>query len=572
MTAAMSKVFCSVLVLAASLSGRAMAQAPLADRAISEAQARALLRTSAFRVGHALAPFCAAKAVPDAGAGVLAMPKDPARRVQAFAVVEGGPAYLAGLRDRDSVLAINSRATGDQTQLDLMQQAWRPAVAAALKGAPLVLRIRTEGADAQEREISIKPLPICHGGAAQLKAGELEDELRIAGTAGLDPATLMVFLQARTAGFAALEGNSQGHSLQTFGQVLNLLAAIKGKPMSDTLRDTAPYTQADHLRADFVAMLALQRAGQPLDKYPDYLGQNPAVHGTEMGLKRQNVSYSADQLKLLKEIMQLVVARDFGAAAEKVSFSLPPGLAAPSAAVAGAASSVAAPPSAVADPVPAPVTPAPVVRAPVLVAAVPAVEKRMPVHAQPVPPASGFAPDTSPQYLPRKLTDKGLSIYERWLTAPAPKAVAISGRGAIGTRVGPNAMQEALAACNQHGTECALYAVDDHVVWDPASEAALAAAAYRRKLELAMPDATGYAALDDIDAVPRLGAKGRELYREWLDKPFPRAVAISEKGAIARGYGDEGLATALENCERFKSPCRLYAVNDKVVFVPFAPK
>ena len=558
MVSAMRKFFCSVLVLAAGPSGSAMAQAPLAD-SITEAQARALLRTSAYRIGHALAPICAAKAVGDAGALVLTLSKDPSRRVQAFAVVEGGPAYLAGLRDRDTVLSVNGRATGDQTQLELMQQVWRPAVNAALNGAPMVLRIKTEGADVQEREVSIKPLAICHGTAAHLKTRELDDELRIAGTAGLDPGTLMVFLQARTAGFAAVEANSQGQSLKTFGQVMNLLAAIKGKPTSDTLRDVAPYTQADYLRADFVAMLALQRAGQALDKYPDYLSQNPALHGTEMGLKRQNVSYSTDQLKLLKEVRQLVAAREFGAAAQKVSFSLPPGLATASAAMAGISNVPAAPPAAE-----APVS-ASVVPASALVAAVPA-------HAQPVPPPSGFAPDTSPQFLPRKLGDRGFSIYERWLTAPAPKAVAISGRGAVGTGRGVNAMQDALALCNQHGAECALYAVDDHVVWDPASEAALAAAAYRRKLELPVPDVTGFAALEDIDAVPRLGAKGRGLYREWLDKPFPRAVAISEKGAIARGYGDVGIAKALENCERFKSPCRLYAVDDKVVFVPFAPK
>lgn len=559
MAVVMRKVLCCALVLATGMSGRAMAQAPLVEP-ISEAQARALLRTTAFRVGHALAPICAAKAVGDVGAGVLARPKDPGRPVQAFAVVEGGPAYLAGLRDRDAVLSINGRATGDQTQLELMQQVWRPALSAALSGAPMVLRIRTDGVDAQEREISIRPLAICHGTAAHLKASELEDELRIAGRAGLDPVTLMMFLQARTAGLATVADNSPGRSLQLLGLTMNLLAAIKGKPTSDTLRDTPPYTQADYLRADFVAMLALQRAGQALEKYPDYLDQHPTLHGTEMGLKRQNVGYSADQLKLLKEVMQLVAAREFGAAAEKVSFSLPPGLA-PSAAVAAAVA-----------PIPASLAPAPAVPAPVLVASVPTVQNRVPVHAQPVPPSSGFAPDTSPQYLPRKLGDKGVSIYERWLAIPAPKAVALSGRGAIGIGRGTNAMQDALALCNQHGAECALYAVDDRVVWDSASEAGLAAAAYRRKLELPVPGATSYAALDDIDAVPRLGVRGRELYREWLDKPFPRAVAISEKGAIARGYGEVGMAKALENCERFKSPCRLYAVDDKVVFVPFEPK
>ncbi len=81
------------------------------------------------------------------------------------------------------------------------------------------------------------------------------------------------------------------------------------------------------------------------------------------------------------------------------------------------------------------------------------------------------------------------------------------------------------------------------------------------------PPATGFAKVDDVDAVPRLGSKGRELYLEWLSKPFPRAVAVSDKGAMARGYGSHAMQQAVQNCEKlFGNPCRLYAVDDQVVW------
>ena len=81
-----------------------------------------------------------------------------------------------------------------------------------------------------------------------------------------------------------------------------------------------------------------------------------------------------------------------------------------------------------------------------------------------------------------------------------------------------------------------------------------------------VPPASGFAALDNADAVPRVSEKGKALYREWLDKPFPRAVAVSFKGAIARGYGRSAMETAIKNCEKFDTPCRLYAVDDAVVW------
>lgn len=81
-----------------------------------------------------------------------------------------------------------------------------------------------------------------------------------------------------------------------------------------------------------------------------------------------------------------------------------------------------------------------------------------------------------------------------------------------------------------------------------------------------VPPSTKFAALDDVDALPRVTPTGRSLYREWLTKPFPRAVALSDKGAIARGYGTDAMDRAIRVCQKFNNPCRLYAVDDQIVW------
>ena len=82
----------------------------------------------------------------------------------------------------------------------------------------------------------------------------------------------------------------------------------------------------------------------------------------------------------------------------------------------------------------------------------------------------------------------------------------------------------------------------------------------------AVPAPTQFAALADVDRLPKVSENGKALYREWLTKPFPRAVAVSGQGALARGYGAQAIETAVRNCEKLGDPCRLYAVDDQVVW------
>jgi dienelactone hydrolase len=79
---------------------------------------------------------------------------------------------------------------------------------------------------------------------------------------------------------------------------------------------------------------------------------------------------------------------------------------------------------------------------------------------------------------------------------------------------------------------------------------------------------TDYAALDNVDAVPYLKAGGREQYRAFLSKPFPRAFAVSASGAWSWAEdGDDPVEQVLATCQKSSSqPCKLYAVNDSVVW------
>lgn len=79
---------------------------------------------------------------------------------------------------------------------------------------------------------------------------------------------------------------------------------------------------------------------------------------------------------------------------------------------------------------------------------------------------------------------------------------------------------------------------------------------------------TDFAALDNIDAVPYLKGAGREGYRAFLAKSFPRAFAVSPSGAWSwAADGDSPRTRVLANCEKnSKERCKLYAIDDYVVW------
>ncbi|CAL8475508.1 dienelactone hydrolase family protein [Caballeronia sp. S22] len=83
-----------------------------------------------------------------------------------------------------------------------------------------------------------------------------------------------------------------------------------------------------------------------------------------------------------------------------------------------------------------------------------------------------------------------------------------------------------------------------------------------------MPKATSFADLDSVQAVPYVDETGRAGYRNFLSQYSSRAFAVSDSGAWSWAEGgDDPMAVAIASCQKQSAdPCRLYAVNNRVVW------
>ena len=81
------------------------------------------------------------------------------------------------------------------------------------------------------------------------------------------------------------------------------------------------------------------------------------------------------------------------------------------------------------------------------------------------------------------------------------------------------------------------------------------------------PPPSGFAAIDDVGAIPFINDKGRETYREFLKKPMPRVFLIARNGSsIAAAEGFDPLGRAKKLCRDNGFTCEAYAVDDQVVW------
>ncbi|WP_229451980.1 dienelactone hydrolase family protein [Massilia niastensis] len=82
------------------------------------------------------------------------------------------------------------------------------------------------------------------------------------------------------------------------------------------------------------------------------------------------------------------------------------------------------------------------------------------------------------------------------------------------------------------------------------------------------PAKTGYAKVDDVDAVPFLSENGKRAYGDYLTKMTPRAFAVSPSGAWTWAEeGEDPGGRALATCTaKSTEPCTLYSVDDYVVW------
>lgn len=133
------------------------------------------------------------------------------------------------------------------------------------------------------------------------------------------------------------------------------------------------------------------------------------------------------------------------------------------------------------------------------------------------------------------------------------------------TEGGGRAEFHSLPAAGADGHGALLFDMD---TWVPLVEAYLARVGFTKSGMITRPRASGFARVDEIDKVPASPANRDNVYRRFLEAKTPRAFAVGRSGAVGWANGDWAMGRALGFCQRRGDSCRLYAVDDEVVWVP----
>lgn len=135
-------------------------------------------------------------------------------------------------------------------------------------------------------------------------------------------------------------------------------------------------------------------------------------------------------------------------------------------------------------------------------------------------------------------------------------------------RGGAKAELHTLAAAGKEGQDGhgAMGFDMDH--WVPLAEVFLARLGFDKPGLIARPAATSFAKVDEADKVPVSAAVRDASYAKFLEARRPRAYAIGPKGAAGWASGDWAMGRALGFCQRRGAVCKLYAVDDDVVWLP----
>ena len=90
-----------------------------------------------------------------------------------------------------------------------------------------------------------------------------------------------------------------------------------------------------------------------------------------------------------------------------------------------------------------------------------------------------------------------------------------------------------------------------------------------RYLPAVPPPPSHFAAIDDIAAVPYLTEKDQAIYKKFLAAPLPRVfIIMPHLGSASFDGGYDPLTRGLEACRQKSPNCRVYAVDNQVVWVP----
>lgn len=130
----------------------------------------------------------------------------------------------------------------------------------------------------------------------------------------------------------------------------------------------------------------------------------------------------------------------------------------------------------------------------------------------------------------------------------------------------------------KHDAHAMVGSRDGVKIWWPETEKFLQQLGMPTDEVVALPETpaipkSDYAMIDNVDALPYVKDKGREAYRTFLGKSFPRAFAISANGGWSWAEeGDDPVERVLANCQKNSGQaCKLYAVDDYVVWTDDSP-
>lgn len=105
--------------------------------------------------------------------------------------------------------------------------------------------------------------------------------------------------------------------------------------------------------------------------------------------------------------------------------------------------------------------------------------------------------------------------------------------------------------------------------WVPLVETYLAQAGFTRSAVVPRPPATAFAAIAEVEKMPTTQTVRDSLVQRFLASKVPRALALGPDGAAGYASGDWALGRALGFCQARRGVlCKLYAVDDDVVWVP----
>lgn len=101
--------------------------------------------------------------------------------------------------------------------------------------------------------------------------------------------------------------------------------------------------------------------------------------------------------------------------------------------------------------------------------------------------------------------------------------------------------------------------------WLPVVDRFLNRLGFTQPAIVTRPPASSYATPSDVGEVPG-NEKTRSAYQKFLALPLPRAFAVGGVGGWGYATGDYAVGKALGNCQHYNARCKLYVVDDDVVW------